>query len=55
VPTIVFGNAGVIVKDVKDPPLPVVTIIVGISLGGFDVIMTGNGKTVGLTIGEFPA
>lgn len=59
VPLIVFGNAGVTVKDVSDPPFPVVTTTVGCGrTTPPDVIIAGNGpKPVpdGLAIGEFPA
>jgi hypothetical protein len=55
----VFGNVGVMVKDVGDPFLPVVTTTDGIRRGD-EVTRTGNGATDSVNVGlapnsEFPA
>lgn len=58
-PDPVFGNVGVTVRDVSEPPFPVETITVGCGrTTPPDVIMAGNGSTAvseGLALGEFPA
>lgn len=58
-PVTVFGNVGVMVTDVSEPPFPVATTTVGCGrTTPPDVIMAGNGPapgSEGLAIGEFPA
>lgn len=58
-PTADFGNVGVMVNDVSEPPFPVETTTVGCGRTTLpDVIMVGNGTTPvsdGLAAGEFPA